>query len=195
MWKYNTTYLSHHGILGQKWGVRRFQNSDGSLTEEGKKRYSKNNVSEFKNTVSKMREYDNYLHSTNRKELDQNKSLNMLKNVVKTKAMQSFFKSKDVREAYLKRNKYLNENTQFDDNGNEFGPTTIYGSGNIFEKEIDKAINNYFGKYANKQFSETNKHTNAQLMKLIIEEIDMADNGYDDSVSPYPNSKAWLHWH
>jgi len=33
-------YLSHHGILGMKWGVRRFQNEDGSLTSAGKKRYS-----------------------------------------------------------------------------------------------------------------------------------------------------------
>ena len=30
--------LYHHGILGQKWGVRRFQNKDGSLTSAGKKR-------------------------------------------------------------------------------------------------------------------------------------------------------------
>lgn len=31
--------LYHHGILGQKWGVRRYQNEDGSLTPAGKKRY------------------------------------------------------------------------------------------------------------------------------------------------------------
>ena len=31
-------YLSHHGIKGQKWGVRRYQNKDGSLTPEGRKK-------------------------------------------------------------------------------------------------------------------------------------------------------------
>ena len=35
--------LYHHGILGQKWGIRRYQNKDGSLTAAGKKRYSKFN--------------------------------------------------------------------------------------------------------------------------------------------------------
>lgn len=33
-------YLAHHGIKGQKWGVRRYQNPDGTLTSEGKKRYA-----------------------------------------------------------------------------------------------------------------------------------------------------------
>lgn len=32
-------YLTHHGIKGQKWGVRRFQNINGSLTPAGQKRY------------------------------------------------------------------------------------------------------------------------------------------------------------
>lgn len=31
--------LYHHGIKGQRWGVRRFQNKDGSLTSKGRKRY------------------------------------------------------------------------------------------------------------------------------------------------------------
>ena len=34
----NGNYLSHHGIKGQKWGVRRFQNADGSYTSAGKAR-------------------------------------------------------------------------------------------------------------------------------------------------------------
>lgn len=35
---YRTNELYHHGILGQKWGVRRYQNKDGTYTEEGKVR-------------------------------------------------------------------------------------------------------------------------------------------------------------
>lgn len=38
MQNHNTEYLEHHGILGQKWGVRRFQRPDGTRTAAGKKR-------------------------------------------------------------------------------------------------------------------------------------------------------------
>ena len=40
-----TDEIYHHGIKGQKWGVRRFQNKDGSLTQAGKERYYVDNDS------------------------------------------------------------------------------------------------------------------------------------------------------
>lgn len=50
MWSFretpsNNDYLMHYGIKGQKWGVRRFQNEDRTLTEAGKERYGKNSSS------------------------------------------------------------------------------------------------------------------------------------------------------
>lgn len=43
--------LMHHGIKGQKWHVRRFQNKDGSLTVAGKKRYSTDGGSDSKSKI------------------------------------------------------------------------------------------------------------------------------------------------
>ena len=49
----NTQYeLYHHGIKGQKWGIRRFQNEDGSYTAEGKKRYGRELAKKAYNALS-----------------------------------------------------------------------------------------------------------------------------------------------
>lgn len=51
--------LYHHGILGQKWGVRRYQNKDGTLTAAGKARYdsdpNKAEKADRKNAVENRR--------------------------------------------------------------------------------------------------------------------------------------------
>ena len=48
--------LYHYGITGQKWGVRRYQNKDGTLTEAGKKRYDRdiqeNNARKKENRIT-----------------------------------------------------------------------------------------------------------------------------------------------
>lgn len=49
----STSEVYHHGIKGQKWGVRRYQNSDGTLTELGRKHQQKSIASNRETTIAK----------------------------------------------------------------------------------------------------------------------------------------------
>ena len=49
-------YLTHWGIKGMKWGVRRYQNEDGSLTPAGKRRYNDDNIAVAEKRVTQTRD-------------------------------------------------------------------------------------------------------------------------------------------
>ena len=84
-------YIAHHGIKGQKWGVRRYQNEDGSLTSLGRnyygmnerralkqetKQYLANNKVAYRNARNELKEFNknkaNLLRIQERKKLKQN---------------------------------------------------------------------------------------------------------------------------
>ena len=72
-------YVVHHGILGQKWGIRRYQNADGSLTPEGRQRlgldkydrdYNSDTILKKGTKASRLVNttfYDEYMNSGNTK--------------------------------------------------------------------------------------------------------------------------------
>lgn len=67
------TSLSHHGILGMKWGIRRFQRKDGSLTSEGKRR--RKGESEEKHEETSEERRARVLKSTNASEIYKNRDI------------------------------------------------------------------------------------------------------------------------
>lgn len=69
--------LYHHGIKNQKWGRRRYQNPDGSLTAEGRKRYGVKGPRKFSILASKKK-YNNYLE--NKYRVDRKAKINSLSN-------------------------------------------------------------------------------------------------------------------
>ena len=119
--------LRHFGILGQKWGIRRFQNADGTLTAAGKERYGYSNVSDRdKKKILKMI-------------AERPRNVSKIKDnpIIKNAASELKDRAYPLAEAKY-RNEKLNEDVFHH----------IYDNKEVYEKWLDKAVDNYMKTYS-----------------------------------------------
>lgn len=149
--------LAHHGIKGMRWGVRRFQNKDGTLTTKGKKRYaedpediSKLSNEELRARVNRMRNEKRYYELTrtggrwSKYSNNVDTAVGLGKDAVKTKksAVALNEDDKNIRKQKLANYKMAGEGL------------TILSKSNSIAKTLDSTISDYKdGKKANKKVS------------------------------------------
>lgn len=92
--------LMHYGILGMKWGVRRYQNSDGTWTSAGKKRYNDNDGSR-RGQSSEESDRGTKKTSSNQKESAKQKAINYVQR----------YRTMKIVSLYI-RNRALNQERQ-----------------------------------------------------------------------------------
>lgn len=168
--------LQHHGVTGMKWGVRRYQNKDGTLTAAGKKRYAKE--------MEKLKEQEK-----------------IAKNKAKTRAMIDKLeeKRKQVNELNNPKKKTTEDNAPKltkEDILKSHSAELIYKNKDMFtDKEIQDAYNrlnnernikNMIPEKVNKGKKFVDKFTNtAKTVKNLVD-------ASDDVIKSYNKAKTWI---
>lgn len=97
-----TNYLVHHGVKGQRWGVRRYQNADGSLTDAGRKKLLK-----FQKKVSKYTKKHAKFEKKAYKAIKRNNADKLLK--YKKKSIKALKKQAKFEKKAYKLQKHMNK--------------------------------------------------------------------------------------
>lgn len=135
--------LYHHGILGMKWGVRRFQNKDGSLTSAGKRHLEQNSKAKQGNNKKKKG------HTTNK-----GKSINELSDDELRKRINRL----ELEKRYEALSKKEQKAKMFD--GKRFVTQVLENSGKVVATQLSTYVmGNMVNKVAQKNIINVKKKT------------------------------------
>lgn len=165
---YDTSYLSHHGILGQKWGVRRFQNKDGTRTAAGKKRYAKDGDRLSSKDIQTLRQEHNPFQPSD-------SAVKIIANYYDLDSR------KDAIGEIVRRHEETEE--EFASKKQELQEKGIDNP--EFRTVFDKMVKDYLG---DQNDPDT---TNSEELKELIE-MEMKDGHYDNQIMDWV---TWTYYH
>lgn len=164
--------LEHHGILGMKWGVRRYQNDDGSLTSAGKERYSKGKQTGDK---SLDKEYKKFAKQTEK----------IKKAQVKEKRKTDQKRDQEAKEEAAEREKILSDPKLLRQNYKKFST-----------EEVQQAIKNFETERRLSDFSKSRVQQGARFLSsmaqftssaiVVYNNVSKAYNAFSPGTKPMP---------
>ena len=152
--------LYHHGIKGQKWGARRFQNKDGTLTEAGLARYrSGSEQKKFAKLATDRKLFKTAHNQANTDKIRHSPQVQHAANSLKAKAVEV----NKLRTDYEKKEE------------------AFYSDKKMYEKYLNKAVDNFMN-------SEYNDGSFDRKEVYNMYRYDDWDQGYGSSIDLYKNS-------
>lgn len=166
----NSRYLAHHGARGMKWGIRKYQNEDGSLTPTGKERYSSESKKPEVVKPSIGKRVKNFIEGKANGETDS------------TKVDDGKLRRQMARNVY--------QNTKLQDNWD------FKGASAREERKLSKDFVKTHVKNFNRTDPESWKRANTAGQQYLREvaKLRLQSMGYDDSAKAVNNliSKKWF---
>ena len=151
------TELCHHGIKGQKWGIRRFQNPDGTLTEAGKKRYLNEGDDGLSKSGQKrlVREYawlQKHYPKNPKHYRKYNEERNKLNSIVKDQVTSDprYTKAYNEFEAKIQKATGFQREKQFDE-----ARAVSFEASKTFDRKAELIVKDILGKSGNKLLYKT----------------------------------------